>query len=298
MSPSFALLTKTYSGDFTDFARLCASIDRHMPQFMHHVIVDSVDQSLFAPFAGSNRKIAVAETLLPQFRPIALPGRRFWFKSPRYFVRGWIFQQLAKLKLASMLTEDAVLLVDSDVVFLRPLQTNHVFEGAKVKLYHWPGVPSGPPSESGKWHSAACRALGLPARGYTGADYISTVIAWSPAVVRAMLDHIASATRMAWTDALLRDFRFSECVLYGVFCQHVAGPHADLVKPTRETLCHWSWPYNLDHPAGTDAYVDGLRPDKVAALLQSNLGIGDMERAEIFARLQELASSQAPADAG
>lgn len=290
MSARFSLLTKTYAGDFAAFASLCESIDRHMPHVHHHVVVDRADAALFAHFAGPMRSLMVAEDLLPAYRPITLRGRRLWLRAPFHLVRGWIFQQLAKLAAVASLPEDAVVLVDSDVIFLRPLVDHELFDGNKVQLYHRPDAPSGPAGQSDKWHDAARHALGLSGSGYTGADYISTVIAWSPGVVRAMLAQIEAANHRRWDRELLRNFRFSECVLYGVFAQRVDGPHAALLAPTTHALCHWCWPYDLSSAAGVAAFIEDLAPDKAAALVQSNLGLPDERRALIYHALREKAA--------
>ena len=284
MAASFCLLTKTYFGDYDAFARLCDSIDRHMPDVRHYVLVDRSDMALFARFAGPQRILLDCAGLVPGFVEFRLGGRRMWWRRPWFIARGWIYQQLAKLAAVAQLQEDAVILVDSDLVFVRAIRPEQVFDNERTKLYHHPGAPSGPASESDKWHDIASAALGLPQRGYTGSDYISTVIPWSPAVVRDLLAHVERATGRKWHDELVRHFRFSECVLYGVFCDHVPGPHQARLAHTREVLCHLSWGYDLADPAGVDAYVADLGPGKVAALVQSNLGLAGAARDAIYAR--------------
>ncbi len=284
MTKTFCLLTKTYRGDLEAFTKLCESIDRHMPQVRHYVVVDRSDRSLFAPFASGQRMIVECSQLLPGFRELQLGKKRVWLRWPRHFVRGWIFQQLSKLAAVSRLQEDAVILIDSDVILLRPIAAHHVFEGDRTKLYHNPGAQSGPASESDKWHGVASLALGLEPQGYTGSDYISNVICWSPKVVRALLERIEQVTAGKWHDALIRHFRFSEYVLYGVFCDHVAGPHQALVSHTRAPLCQSSWQFDLATAAGADGYIAGLGADTVAANVQSNLGLDAGTRDAIYAR--------------
>ncbi|MDE1467461.1 DUF6492 family protein [Aurantiacibacter sp. D1-12] len=286
MSNDIALLTKTYRRDLAAFTDLCSSIDRLMPDVTHYVLVDSGDRVIFARFASDRRIILDCAELLPAFRELNLFGRRVWWHAPFHVVRGWIYQQLAKVQAVAGLNEQAVVLVDSDVEFIRQLDAGGVIREGKVALYHQPGAPSGPEDQSPKWHDIASEALGLPKRGYTGSDYISTVIAWSPEVVRAMLQEIERVHHRPWYNVLLRHFRFSECVLYGIFCDHVSGAHQEKVAHTQGALCHWSWSYDLSQPAGRARYVEDFGSDKVAALIQSNLGLPDAIRKGIIAQVR------------
>lgn len=287
MPERFALLTVTYRGDIGPFEQLCASIDRHMPDIDHYVLVDNSDVALFARFASCRRHLINCRERLPQLHEFQLLGKRLWWKFPATIIRGWIYQQLAKITVAASLTEEAVIVVDSDAVFIRPIEHDQIFrkDGA-VSLYHRPGAPSGPASESPKWHNAALQALGLPQRGYTGADYISTAVVWSPAVVRAMIARIESTGKRSWIAALTRHYRFSEYVTYGVFCEHVAGDHATKVAVTDRELCHCSWHYDLDAEEGRQAFRAALQPHHVAVLVQSNLKMEEQRRAGILATFE------------
>lgn len=286
MSKSFALLTKTFHQDLSVFERLCDSIDEHNPDLTHYVVIDKSDEAVFARFASDRRILLRADKLLPEFLELNLPGRRIWYRPPFHLVRGWIYQQLAKMQAVSGLKEDAVVLIDSDVLLMRSIQHDHVFDGDRVKLYHAPDKPSGPASESDKWHDVASQALGLPATGYTGADYISGVIAWSPKVVRAMLLEIEEAGDTSWVKRLIGNFRISEYVIYGVFCSQCDGEHQQLVAPTLYPLSLSSWLFDLTDPEGVEQYINAFQPYHVAGHIQSNLHLDDTVRDDIFARLR------------
>lgn len=264
-----ALFTKSYAGDFSHCARLCASIDRHMPDVPHYLVVDRVDAPRFAPLVTGRRVLLISEDYLPELFQTSLLGRRLWLTPYGPPVRGWIQQQLAKLAVVATLPEPAIVLVDSDVAFVRPLPREAVLRGGKTWLYRAPGAGQSPNHK--KWHRVAARVLGLPRRDYFGADYIINPVAWRPEVVRALLARISAVTRLPWRMALSWRFRFSECILYGVFAEHVAGAHQDLLFPDAHHLCHCSWNYDLDTDAGRRAFIDGLEPHHSAVLIQSNL---------------------------
>lgn len=284
---SYSLLTKTYRGDLEAFEQLCDSIDRFMPALRHYVLVDRADMALFARFRSPRRILVDCGDLLPRLYEFHAMGKRMWWRPVRRIVRGWIYQQLAKIQFVASLGEDAVVLVDSDALFVRPIRDEHVFAGDQVRLFHNPGMPSGPASQSEQWHNLSLRAFGLPETGYTGFDYISQAVIWSPAVVSAMIARIEEVSGRNWIDVLLENFRFSEYVLYGVFAEQVDGPHRRLLAATDIELSHCSWHYDLDSPAGIDRFVAAMSEDQVAVLIQSNLNLADAKRAEIMRRFKE-----------
>jgi len=275
-----ALFTKSYAGDFSLCARLCASIDRHMPDMRHYLVVDRADAALFAPLATGRRELLCSEDFVPELLRTNLFGRRLWLTPYGPPVRGWIQQQLVKLAVTATLPEKAVVLVDSDVTFVRPLPREAALRDGRTRLYRAPGA--GQQEGHRIWHRVAARVLGLPRRDYFGADYIANAVTWRPEVVRAMLDRIRRKTWLPWRMALSWRFRFSECILYGVFAEFVAGDHQDLLFADDMDLCQSSWHYDLDTPDGRAAFLDGLAPHHAAVLIQSNLNLAEAERDALF----------------
>jgi len=285
MTKSFLLVTKTYKGDYALFEQLCASIDRLMPAVEHHILVDRSDLELFEPFATSRRKIICCTNELSQYRELNIGQRRLWWRWPGTLVRGWIFQQLAKLHYVRNLNVDAAVLVDSDAVFIRGIEPEDLFEGDRIKLYACPGKSSGPAEQSPKWHDVASRSLGLREKGYTGSDYISQAVIWSPTIIRQMLDRIETVCGTSWDRALTKSFRFSEYVIYGVFCEHAEGEHRSLISLTSKELCHCSWDYALSSKAEVQRFVTDIKSHHRAVLIQSNLGMSEAKRREILSEI-------------
>lgn len=286
---ALAIFTISYAGDLEMCRRLCASIDRHMPQARHYLAIDRVDRPLFEPLAGPRRILIETESVLPELRQTTLFGRRMWLTPYGPPVRGWIFQQLVKLAAVAALPETAVVVVDSDAEFLRPIETAAVLRDGRVRLYRAPGAGDAPGHRV--WHRVAARVLGLPRTDYFGADFITTAVTWRPDVVRALLARIRRSAWLPWRMALSWRFRFSEYILYGVFAEHVPGPHRDRVFFDDADLCHCSWHYDLDDPAGEAAFLAGLRPHHCAALIQSNLGMPAARRDALLGRLAEAAGA-------
>ena len=283
--PSFALVTKTYLGDIEPFSDLCKSIDQLMPDTQHYVLIDHADAPAFAPFEGPKRTIIDCSQLLPQFREAHLLGRRFWQIGFARMVRGWIYQQIAKIAFVATMKEDAAVHLDSDVTLLQPITAEHIFPDGAVRLYHQPGGGKGP--RHLKWHKVAQKVLGLPQIGYVGSDYIGHIIPWSPDVVRAMIERIETTNRGNWIKVLTRHFRFSEYIIYGIFCDHIAGTHQQLITPSRDQYCHNCWGYDLFSSSEVDRFVDDLHEDHLAVLIQSNLQLPEQERRSILSRIKE-----------
>jgi hypothetical protein len=278
----FAIVTITYSGDLALFKDLCASIDRHMPEITHHVIVDRAERQFFEPFAQGRRRVHVAEDLFQRAWSIRLFKRPYWFLPFTPPIRGWIWQQLIKIAFAAQAEEQALVMTDSDGIFVRPLRREQLIHNGKVRLYRSAnGVHA---SQHARWRQIACRVLGLPISDHKGADYISNIVVWAPAIVREMQARIRKVTHLPWYLSLCWNLRFSEYQLYGIFCQFAEGQHKNMLFLNNVDLCHCSWHYRLDESDLEDFYAD-FSAEHVAVLIQSNLDLPAETRGKILARL-------------
>ena len=282
---SFALVTKTYRGDMDPFLDLCASIERLMPDVHHYVLVDNADWACFDRLTTSQRTIVNCSSLLPELRELELFGRRFWHLSGLRLIRGWIYQQLAKIAFVARMEEDAAIHLDSDVTLLQAITKEHVFEGNKVRLFRSPN--GGQLKQQRKWHRLAQSDLGLPVTGYQGFDYIGPGVIWAPAVVRAMLAYLERQSGKSWIGKLSAHFRFSEYIHYGVFCDQVEGPQQSSLQRTQDQSCHTCWGYDLSDPVDTERFVEDLCPHHTSVLIQSNLKLPETTRREILVRIQD-----------
>lgn len=282
---TFCILTKTYRREILAFERLCASIDRFNPETTHYVLVDRCDLALFAQFASDRRLLVDCEAALPAFRGFDFRGRRYWWRrGTPWIARGWIFQQLAKIEIARTLGQAAVVVFDSDMTLLAPLRAGHVFDRDRVRLYSYPGKASG--RRFARWHDIAMQALGLPREGYTGACYIALPTVWAPANVQAMVEHIERVNGAKWHDVLVRRFRFSEYILYGLFCARFPELLSEPLSPTHEKLALSCWDYDLTDPDEVDRFVADRDETHVAVLIQSNLNLAPKKVGAILDRLQ------------
>ena len=280
----FAIVTVTYSGDIKPFADLCASIDRHMPGVTHHVIVDRAEQHQFVRFATVQRRVHVAEDFLPPSWQVRFRGKRYRFLPITPPIRGWIWQQLVKLSFSASASEKALVLIDSDALFIKPLSADQIIRGNRVRLYRSPAGTAAP--RHSQWRKTACRVLGLPMQDFDGADYISTAVTWSPEVAKALLARITQQTRLPWYMPLCWRMRFSEYMLYGIFCEAAAPELSDRVYLENRELCHCSWHYRLDE-SDVEQFHRDIKPHHVAVLIQSNLSMPEQTRRRILAGFTE-----------
>lgn len=297
-NPRIGLITKSFSGDYEICRLLCETMDRHVTA-EHLLIVPRSDMSLFETLRGPRRTIVPEEDFLPRGmaraplpgpawrRRLGLPRRDVYLTTFSPPVRGWIAQQLVKLGAAAALDWDVVLHVDSDVAFVRPLDPTRLIRDGAVRFYRDPAAGRLPTHD--RWHEVAGEVLGAPGTRYFGADYIGTVVAWSPEIVREMTARIARIAGEDWRKALARRPHFSEYILYGAFCDGVLGDAAPVFR-TAEELALTRWSEALSE-RDEDAFVESLRPTDVSIAVQSTLGLSPERRAALVRRCEARAAA-------
>ena len=235
----------------------------------HHIIVPRSDLKLFGQLAGPRTHIRCETDFLPRcFVPV--PFTNFTVNLGRPFppVRGWILQQMVKLAAVAASEDDVVLLVDSDVEFLRAFNVETFVRNGVVRFYRKPDEIDERLPRHMIWHRVARALLGLPPAEPPYTDYISSLLAWDPAIVRRMLARVTATTGRPWATAIARQLHFSEWTLYGVFVDDVIGAPANSFA-SDDPLCLAYWdetPLNRD---GAVDFLRGARPTDVAAMISA-----------------------------
>jgi hypothetical protein len=281
---TLAIVTPSYRNDFSLFVDLHRSVLRYTGEtVVHYAIVPKHDLELFGPIAGSRCVIIPEESLYPPHyirtgslsqvinHLPGMPSRAriaaINTKRPVHPIRGWMMQQVLKLEFCRRVTVDKVLLVDSDVELVRPLDEAILGYDGHAMLYRKAGAIDADMPIHRQWHVVAHELLGLPPAQFPAADYVSSFCVWDPAVVRAMVDQIEQATSRAWADAITRLRTFSEWTVYGVYATEVMGYKGASVRES--SLCHSYWgtsPLTLEKSA---EFISAMPPDDVAVLIQS-----------------------------
>jgi hypothetical protein len=305
---SATILTLSYRGDFDCCRLLCESVDRFAPEhFVHKLYVPTGDLALFAPFANARRTVASQDRdLLPRWMwkaPMPGPRWREWLRLPRrniYLslfgppVRGWIAQQMMKIAAAATAETEVILHVDSDTLFIRPLSLDRLVRAdGKVRLYRTPDKVDQPGHRL--WHETASRLLGLTPDPFHNGDYIDQLVVWRRSTARRLIARLEEVGGRDWRKVLANMPHFSEYILYGVFADASLGLDEAGHWPDPHSLCHSLWTDRIDGVEAERAFIEALRPDQNACLLQSTLPLSLDERRAFIARIVAQAAKQ---DAG
>lgn len=289
------MLTCSFRGHHELFSELCESADRFVASSIPHlVLVPRRDLPVFRTFARAGRRDVVAlETYLPRWTWRLHTGKgpreAFWMLGAGR-IDGWTMQQLLKVEAAQRSTRDVILHVDSDVVFVRPMAEDSLFEGDRARLKRVPA--STRPATHFAWHQVALQLLGLPEQDFC-ADYIDNLVTWRPATVRLLTAHVERTTGQQWQMALVRAPTVSEYILYGLFCDHLGWEAAGHCVTAR-SLCHTLW----TAPGGPGAAVladwaERLEPHHFACAIQSNIPVPPATRRALLSRAEAIAQAAA-----
>ena len=282
---SMALITPSFAPDFERCVDLHWSILENAPDnTQHKIIVPREDMELFGQLAGERTQILCESDFLPRsFVPVPFCNYTFNTRRPFPPVRGWILQQVVKLAAAAALDEDVVVLVDSDIEFVRPFTVETFANDGQVRFYRKLGAVDEQLPRHMIWHRVARSLLGLAHTTPPYTDYIASLIAWNPKIVRQMLDRLTAITGRPWATSIAAQLHFSEWTLYGVFVDNVLGAPANaFASDDPHCLAHWgTTPLT---PETADHFLRSLQQTDVAAMISAKSGTPlDVKRAAFAA---------------
>jgi Family of unknown function (DUF6492) len=282
-----AVITKSFAPDFELCVALNRSVLDNCPDTVwHHIIVPRSDLRLFGRLAGPRTHIRCEADLLPRtFVRVPFNNITVNLSRPLPPVRGWIQQQVVKLAAIAASECDVMLVVDSDVEFIRPFTAEMFVRNGTVRFFCKPNQIDKRLPRHMTWHRVARALLGLPSAEPPYSDYISSPLAWDPMIVRQMLARVTATTGRPWPTAIAGQLHFSECVLYGVFVDGVIGaPANSFASDDALSLLYWAQtPLNLDSVAH---FIRGVRPNDIAAVIQSKSRTPLAVRQAAFAALR------------
>ncbi|WP_113702597.1 DUF6492 family protein [Nonomuraea lactucae] len=285
-----AVVTPSFGPDAELFAQLHASVLEHTTEdTVHHVIVPAGDRERFAGFAGPRCRVWTEPELLPR-RYVRVPRSGLWVNALRPWppIRGWVIQQALKLAATARAEARAVLVADSDIVLVRPVDVAAFRADGQLRLHRVErGVHAGMPRHV-RWHQVARDLLGLPpAPPPPLHDYVSSLTFWDPVVVRAMQGRIAESAGRPWLDAFNARLHISEFILYGVFVDELyaaGGPPAG-----DDTICHNYWDRTPLDRDGALAFADRLGPEAIGMMISAKSGTPPSVREAAVRRCAEVA---------
>jgi len=278
---SHALITPSFRGDLERCRLLVESVERWVAKDVpHYLVVDRRDVELFKPLLSARTKLVVVEDVLPWWI-MRVPGvRRFWLSLKTLPIRNWMLQQLVKLSMATVVAEDVMLFVDSDVFFVAPYNPASQVRDGLVPLFVETGQ-RGLISFNDRWHGVAARLLGLPVLSGYDTNFIGNVIIWRRDTVLRMHQHIGCQARRHWLPTVARQLVLSEYILYGLYATSVetmqAAGHYPLAQDC--TLTYWD-PVPLS-AEGLAGLAGKLQPHHHSVMVsaKSNTPVDDIRRA-------------------
>jgi hypothetical protein len=201
---------------------------------------------------------------------VRLPFSKFTANLLRPFppVRGWILQQLIKLAAVAECNDDVVLLVDSDIEFVRPFTADTFVRNGVVRFYRKPNTVDARLPRHMLWHRAARALLGLPPAEPPYTDYVSSLSAWNPAIVRQMLARVTGATGRPWATAIGGQLHFSEWTLYGVYVDGMLDGSATSYV-SDDPLCLAQWGTIPLNQYSASEFISALQPTDIAVMISA-----------------------------
>jgi hypothetical protein len=265
MTDRIAIVTPSYAPDFELCRELNASVLAYLPAPMkHYLIVDGADLALFRQLENARTVVVAVEDVIPKgYHKLRYP-RKWWFSSAALFpAKGWLIQQLAKLSIARVADEPVLVNVDSDVRFVRRIETSLFSSGGKTRMYRLPGgVLSGMPHV--KWNKNVSRLLGVPADEAPMDDYVGNVISWDRRIVLDACKRIEEVTGLPWHVAYTRARLVGEQLVYGLYVDKVVGRDGARVWSDERSWCHTYWGPAAMSRADIAPFVATMRADDIA----------------------------------
>jgi hypothetical protein len=297
-APSTALVTASYAGDFDRCRLLCETADQWLTGAMHHyILVAGHDVALFRNLENPKRTVVDERDILPRwlkaFRdPSSMFTRYIWLSLRTMPLRGWHVQQLRRIAVARHVAEDGLFYSDSDVVFVKPFDCSALWRGGKLRLYRKDDAIGGQDnSEQAVWSRNAGKVLAINAPARSPHDYISTLIAWRRDTVLDLMNRIENVSGRSWAQAIGRDRRFSECMIYGRFADEVDDGARHF--HAAQSLCRVQWTEPLKDRASLVGLLESLDAHEIGAGIQSFLGVDPAEIKSCIAEVARRGGSDA-----
>ncbi|WP_364398322.1 DUF6492 family protein [Pseudarthrobacter sp. LMD1-1-1.1] len=271
---SLAIITPSYSEDLELCRDLTESVTRFTGETVKHfVLVPGKDKRAFEQIAGPRTVLQDVRSYLPPTL-VKVPYFNCWLNLRQPFppVRGWVAQQIVKLAAAAAMDTDVVLLVDSDVLLIRHIDAGSFAPGGELEFFEAPdGINESLPRHH-LWHAVARRLLGLPPVSRSlMPDYICWPCAWSPSIVREMLQRVESVTGKPWATAIGGELHFSEMILYGVYVREVLSRKEKPPTTTSMRCLNYSEESPLDESA-LKVLVQQAGPEDIAIMVSAKSG--------------------------
>jgi len=264
---NFALVTISYAPDFERCKLLAESVEACMiDDSKHYIIVDKCDVPLFKQLTSSKIKLLIVEEILPAWI-FRFPGiRKYWISLRTLPIRNWVLQQLVKMSVFDAISEDVVVFVDSDNVFIRTFKLKHLLvKNSSLALlkvdFENPDIKD--------WIKASKELLNLNKIDIKPVTYVSNMIAWNRENLLDMRNYIEKTTGKHWIQAVCKYKNISEYMIYGIFVEHVKGLENANHFIFNDELMKPSWGLSLKTKSDFNDFFENLKPSHIGFMVHS-----------------------------
>lgn len=293
----YCFFTPSYRGDLERVRMLRKSI-RHFAheKLKHYVIVPQEDFDIFRTALSDDDGVVLLKQndyidamfyqgSLYRFIKSILPSSQHWRLS-RYEGRpGWILQQIIKLSIPDILAdEDAALVLDSDVFFIKPFSVQDLVGSAEVDRVLVRLQPTDESAMHRDYMAKAREILALPV-GETNFHYMSYPFVYYKDWGRSLLAYIEQKHDVSWQRVLFNAIWFSEYCTYGIYIEEILMP--DRLRIIEKPFYTGIWDRQ-----DFDAFIEGklnYNENTFCIVVQSNLSISPKNYSDYLERF--LASS-------
>jgi hypothetical protein len=270
---SFGLITPSYAPDFDRCRLLCETKKQFLPDSVnHYIIVDRRDFQLFKELSDYTTEILVVEDILPWWIQRIPLSRQGWISLKTLPVRNWILQQLVKLSMAEVISEDIIGFVDSDVAFVRPFDYQNFIQAGQIRLYREPNSIPGAWKIHRRWYEAAAKLLDGPPVTYPAPNFIGDLVTWKRTNTVKLTHYLEARFSKPWIETLANTLHWSEYILYGLFVEHILGEQADhYYDEVYPGLQYFSTKPMSEQEIGN--FLADIQPQHITVMISAKAGI-------------------------
>ena len=231
----YCFFTPSYRGDIDRIKIMRQSILHFVKENLpHYIVVPKEDINLFKNSFSSDESVTILTqndyvdnkfypTKLYNFINTLVPSQS-WRISKQSGRPGWIIQQIVKLNIPNIIEEDAALIVDSDVFFIKPFS---IFDIVSSSFNTRVLIRQHPLDESAlqRNHIAKSREILAIPPGNTDFHYMSWPVVYYKDWGKLLLEYIQKKHEHSWQNVLYDANIFSEYSIYGIYIDEILKPN-------------------------------------------------------------------------
>jgi hypothetical protein len=275
---NYCFFTPSYRNDLERLLILRQSIKLFIKESLrHYVIVPKNDFDIFKKsFADDNDvMILKQEDFVPKyFYPTYLYSsikklcpNQTWRFNKIAGRPGWIIQQIVKLCIPEIISEDVAIILDSDVLFIKPVSIYETFHNTTHKSLTRIHLSVGSAMHS-EYVSRSRVILKLPV-GNANLHYMSWPAIWYKDWVVELQEYLFCLYKSSWQEVLYKANIFSEYNLYGIFIEEV-------LKPKNLSIIDYPLYTGIWHKEDFNRLIKSdlsVQDQTLCVVIQSNMGI-------------------------